>query len=487
MWPKLKVRRLKSRGGKILLFLFFAAFLMEISLRIYASLTMSHESFAHFLQESTQKIRSVNKREVIYCVGDSTVQGLGASEPELYSMPAQLQNFIHQVAPFVSVVNLGYAGTCTEEHLKMLRLLPTGARVIYRGGISDKWNQSGDGFRFRFGKMVVESRLLRMFAILFPGVFRSSVEQRALLIQRELESIQSRQKLQIVSVDYTTYAEAVHLKPFYLSERIFPNIALNTILTEHNFMSEGVFQKSYVSVTGTHPNELGYYIEALFIFNQLCQQGLFGFLPEQAVSLDNVQNFSFGLKERYTELKLVLKGRQFDDLYRSGQRELLRNMVKELWFLADLLSSLPAAEKNFSPEKHALERLSLFVFHDFRLIFTALAGLQSIPYQPQSQLWQDAQMKASQYYTLLHFLVPPKAPSWHKLQQNIAALPFAVPTPSGHISLLPDFYPYPLEFCPRFMKESAGFMPDVQTEADWNYFFNIPYQRFLELDFDFCH
>jgi hypothetical protein len=473
---------------KICLFLFFGALLLEFSLRLYAFFTMSHESFAHFLQEAEQKIQAVRGRDVIYCVGDSTVQGLGASEPERYSMPAQLQNFVRQASPATLVLNLGYAGTCTEDHLKVLPLLPAESRVIYRGGISDKWNQAGDGFRFRMGNMVIESRLLKMLSIMFPGVFSLNPAKREELVRREFATIQKRKNLQIVTVDYTTYAKAASPDFFYLPEGSFPRINLREELSESDFMDNGVFRKSYVSVTGTHPNELGYYIESLFIFNRLCQDNLFGFRPEQARPAGNINDFSAGLQKRYDELKSFLQQLQLKDLLVSGQREQIRNMVKELWFLADLLTDIPGADNIYQRERLSIEKLSLFVFHDFRLLFTALAGMQSVQYEslPEKDR-KEAQVRAGQYYTLLHFLVPPGAPSWEKVRQNIESLPFKVLLPEKPVTVLPDFYPYPLEFCPRFMRESSGFMPDVRVAEDWAYFFSIPYDKFNELTREFCH
>jgi hypothetical protein len=440
---------------KLFSFILSGLLLMEVILQIMAATQVETGGFYDFLQKLPDKIKEVEGEKVIYFVGDSTVYGIGATDHELYALPVQFEALLRRAGLDFRCVNLGYPGTCTEEHLLVLSFLPEGANVIYRGGVSDQWNPGQNAFRFYLAGKMRELRVLRMMSLLLRPFFPVDDEQRRRDLHFSLRQMVSENSLNFMVLDY--FEPLLAFDFFYELSTDFSFIPLARLLQEQGFSSDGRFKVRFRSVDNNHSNNLGYLVEAGVIFNYFCDRGLFGLSSRKKLAVEKQEflQFGSGLEERYI--------RQKADLRSLGPESLpgIIFMLNEVWFLADLLRSLYPQNKVYVQEVQKMERLMLLVFHDFRV---GHARARFAPDEDFLRLY-EAVMRATLDADSVH---------WSEVR-DIVGSQMRV---TDEISFLPDLAPYPLEKCQRFLQESGYRAEELSSSAEWEYFFTIPYEIF---------
>jgi hypothetical protein len=469
---------------RILLKIFFSLLVgllvLEISLQLLATTQGSYATFTHFLSSIPAVISGLDPKKSLFCVGDSTIFGIGASDPLRYSLPGQLESLFKKADPEIACLNLGYPVSSTEEHLQIMSLLPERAMVLYRGGIANDWNREA-AFRFSLLGFNFEFKTLKMLVMKLGHFFPVHNDLRSLRIKNELFRLVSEKKLQIFVLDYTTYPLHHCPDPFYLEEGPFQSIGLRQDLSAGGFLREKgeYFKDMFISMTGNHPNDLGYYLEAAVIFNYFCARSFAGLSPKNRtdLSMDAGSEYVFGLQERYRQNRQILSNMNTrEQILNFGPENQLFSLLPELWSLAGLLHKLLPEEPLYALEYEALERLAFLVFHDTRIMVIAFSRLQQMftGKNPQKVLEAERQRFLLTYYAA-KAIFPQDSPEWPSIEEKFRTMPGRPEVQS--ISFLPFLPVYPLEFCPVFLKESGLNSEQLSTVSDWELFFSQSYKE----------
>lgn len=470
---------------KALLAVFISLVTLELGLQLWAFLYTGYGSFDFFLKDAEIKIKLAPHHSLFF-VGDSTVYGLGCSgDPTYLSLPAQLEKLMQTVNPHKKCINLGYSATSTEEHLKIMRLLPENATVFYRGGISDDWNTGDEIGRFKIGSLILELRIIKMLNIMFSGLYQPDHQKRNALIHTELLNIVKNKNLRLYTIDYTSYPERPNSRFsdfFYLPESQRPgiHIPLKKLLTEAGYTKNGVLKAQFISMTGTHPNDFGYFLEAFFVFNFLCQQNLLGFQPEQAKMADSINGMLNNLKSDYTVAKNKLRDWTPNELSNTGQRKIIQDDVFKIWNLSRIFSHMEPDNPTWQSEHEMSEKVGVFIFHDSRILMMHLGAQPPLASQKHHE---NSGEKKDRVYDLVRQLLILSALSEQAnngkniftelpLKKEFASFPYP-----PYIAQLP---PFPLELCPRFTEKVTVEQNIIGTKQAWQYFNQLPYTYFPE-------
>jgi hypothetical protein len=313
----------------------------------------------------------------------------------------------------------------------------------------------------------MEIRSLKMLSLLYFRLFPAWRWQlRGERVRRKLKEILKQKKLQLTVVDYTEPNQ--HF--FYFPLESLPRVPVFSCLKAGGFLTdEGYFDLPYRGIDGGHPNDLGYYLESLCVFNYICRQHLFGLTPlnEQEI---NTSGFIGAAAERYVGFLDNLRSLEPDDSFYK-QLARIRQLVAEAWSMADTLHYSQPDNDRFRQEKERLERLSLLLFHDVRV------GQALLRVQPDRE-------KIALYYAVMAATIEPDSGLWVHINAVIENSGFALEKPS--VSLLRGLGFYPLGSCRRFQRESAYPAELLSIRSDWEYFFSITYDVFTEMVIPVC-
>lgn len=470
---------------KALLFICGGLLLLEFLLNILADQYTKRNTFDTFVRNIPQRVAAVQNREVIFFVGDSTIFGFGVKEPERYSLPAQLEVLIKQKNPQITCINLGRIHTGMEEHLRILSLLPKGATVIYRGGLTyvRRFDTQGEGFFFTIAGKFFESKVLKMLFLAYPHIFTRNTDKKAKITQ-DFQSIMKRLQLNIITIDYTTYPEDAADPFFYLEKNTLPNIPLRTEFITKGLMKEdGTFQDRFVSISGTHPNELGHYLEAVSVYNYLCQNSLYQLQSHDQITDDGTMLIE-RLNAEYQSIKEQL--RRLNSSHLSAQQRFqVRELIYKLWFYAGLCLNIDE-NQTILDEYEQAKNLGLFVFHDSRIAWMMIAGdkaPEATKRRVFGQWFPDAAGSREIYKSSLWATTSPDSSQ----RQQLEHMPGQSDCKERKtISYVGDIYPFPLELCLNFIQESQIEVQKLSTKKAWEYFFTIPYSYFQNQQIPSC-
>lgn len=466
------------------LWFLFGFLLFELLLQLGAFLNGGLNSFYQY-QQIVKGLESAqgDTEKTIYFVGDSTVYGIGASNPLLYSLPAQLEGILQKFRPDLRVINLGYPGSCTEDHLYVLSYLPKGSTVFYRGGISDSFNLQGH-YRFVVFGYIFELRSWKLFSLMFykllPG-FNSSRGQRA---RQEFASLLQASHYQVYGVEYSM---SMHHNIFFYTQNGYQRIPTFVTLQKLG-LTDGYFMRSDFMAEGLHPNDLGYQIEAQLIFNYLCGQQLFGLLAENMVNVGIDYNFLAKQQLRYQELKKEIFALQKipSGLWSFQEISNLRDKLRELLVLLESFISSDENNPIYQQEYIYLEKLMVLVFHSPRVVLSLFVKTQGEFFgakKPDLLLWSRLQV----FYPALCSFMHPKQKEWLIISSALEVIQPHHQFSSEKVSYLGSFIPgyvpmtpYPLELCPKFVRESALDGRLISTREEWGHFFSVPYELFMQ-------
>jgi hypothetical protein len=473
------------------LFAIAGIFLLELVLHFFSGddnpqRSSVIRSFDRFFADWREK--GVGKAD-LYFVGDSTVYGSGSSDHGLYALPSQFERLMRVIKPGFRVINLGYPGTCTEEHLQMMSLLPEGAMVIYRGGVSDIWN-NGSPFRVHLGDIHFECRIWKMLAMLRNQFFprRKSDKSRLVKIRREFEKIMQDKKFKLFTLDYTTAPFTDRSFPFFYRETgtvdniSLGHIPLRQLLKEGGYFGPNGLDDRFISFNArTHPNDLGYFLEAIFLVNFCCNESLFGLSKKNILSPERLTVFSSDLFHKYEQLKLILKkSLKPDDLLQKKLVDLY-TIIPSLLSLSNTLrhQEIDTSEK-YEKEHQMLKRLSIFLYQSSPNLAHYLMSLQEKYARAADNEKADRLHKAELYYAIMMAAVDADTENgeWVHLHRYIRNS--FLPLNLRPVSRLPYISPYPLEFCCRFIRESGFSAEELSVRQEWEYFFALPFDIFLE-------
>jgi hypothetical protein len=445
--------------------------LLELILQLGAPFFSTHGSFESFVPEIKQRIKEAGGDKVIYFVGDSTIFGIGSSNPDKYSLPPQLERLMQVEFPHFHCVNTGYAGTSTADHLRVFALLPPGATVIYRGGSADTWVPPGGHLRFMLWGHLIEFRVLKMLYLLAGGFFFPNVDYENSL-SAELQKTVKDRELRVFLLDYSTYPQERFSALFIKNNHLFQRIPLHDYLREHGYLRpDGFLAEEYIGMTGTHPNDSGYFLEALFIYNHFCASSLFGLTPDKQRDADNLRDEVLNsMQARLEYLLKKISGFNVSSLQVKGAAATVGDMIYEAWNICNSL--VKSGQTEYAEQAGQLGRLSLLVFHDVRvghdIIGHVSAGRQS------SRIFADQQ--ASLYYLLMKAVEEENSASWGLINRTLV---FTDSSRIGRkITYLGKLAPYPMELCPVFIRESGFSAAELSVRKEWESFFSFSYTDF---------
>lgn len=467
---------------RVLFFLMLALLFLELILQISAGFSTGNKNFYQHINKIKAAVSGMDVEKTIFFVGDSTIYGIGSSEPDRYSLPSQFERFLRMADSDFCCVNLGYVGSSTEDLLQILSLLPEGALIIYRGGFVDVWN-TGNPFLFKIAGYSFEFRSLKMLYMLFPGALPDSIGTRAGRIHRQMKDILDTKKQRIFLLQYTNYQYNFgFLRPFVKEGRI-GFIPLREIL-DPAFLIDGYLNKNYRNMSGSHPNDMGYYVESLFLFNYCCEHSLFRLSPEQSRENGDFADFVGSLQKKHEEAKKELAGFSMEQLFSAGQERRRFKLMQEAWELADILYSFTEEKDKWLFEREGLEKLAVLVFHDPMFIGHYLLGVHTEKTGCYTRIAIDED-KLRLYYYIMKAAFSEDSVHWHLL--SAARIDSLVSKFEAPISYYADISPYPLEFCAKFQQESGFSAQDLSTRSEWQYFFpDISYEAFSELEKSAC-
>lgn len=484
----LNLWKIVRNGGLAVL---LSLLLLELTLYTMTVATAKPGSFALFLpkipqilQDFQAKNPTVTNREIIFFIGDSTMYGIGASDPLTYSLAPQLEALLRQKKAGFYCINLGYPGMCTEEGLQIMRLLPAQSQIIFRAGISDGWNPQAP-FRFFIGSLVFELRSLKMFALLRHQLHHSQDLVRIKSIQKELRHILHYKKHHVYALGYPIYPSTM---PFYDTES--PQITvipLGEMLQDKGWLKDGIFPTA-LRCEAFHSNDIGYRMEAQFIFNFLCEEQLFGLTPEQKIAADIDPSFIMELRQKYDRQKNYLYSIKEIERF-SPQREYQKvfDAILEIWTLSALLAEFLPEKTELQQEHERSEKLRLLVFHDIKTVITYFSKIRTETRNPLTDFYPDPQ-KSNLYYNVMKVIAKPQMKEWQILQEMVEETEkrffildkYDVP----YIPNLPRLFP--LENCPRLVGKRQFAPEDLQTAQAWETFFSLPYQELKKYQLDDC-
>lgn len=445
--------------------------LLELILQFGSLLFSVHGSFESFVPEIKRRIREAGTENVIYFVGDSTVFGIGSSNPDQYSLPPQLERLMREKFPYFRCVNTGYAGTSTADHLRVFALLPPGATVIYRGGSADTWVPPGGHLRFMLWGHLIELRVLKMLYLLAGGFFFPDADYENSL-SAELQKTVKDRELRVFLLDYSTYPQERFSALFKKNIQLFQRIPLHDYLQEHGYLqSDGFLTEEYIGMTGTHPNDSGYFLEALFIYNHFCASSLFDLTPaDQRDAVDLKHEILNSMQLRLEYMLKKISDFNAESLQAKGGSATVGDMVYEAWSICNSL--VKAKRVEYAEPAGQLRRLSLLVFHDVRVAHDIIGHVSAV--HKSNQIFADQQ--ASLYYLLMKAVEEENSASWGLINRTLVFTDRS--RVNRKITYLGKLAPYPMEFCPLFIRESGFSTAELSARREWEAFFSFPYSDF---------
>lgn len=480
-------------GKKFILLPFSIILTIELILQVIAYFNPVYRSFDALLKARTKEnatMTAEDTQNTIFFVGDSTIYGIGATEQKTASLPAQFEKLLQKVFPDHKCVNLGFPGSPTDMHLKILDTLPKGAIVIYRGGYIDRVYHADNSFKFRFiiGNKVCEIRTLKMLAMLFSGFIPiKNIDETRQLIAH-IPKIVQKNNLQLYSLGYSIYAEEHNALTRYCSSH---NVAGVTIIPLRELMigsrylnQQQILSPEFRNLSGSHPNDVGYQVEADYLFNWFCTKKLLD-LDENHINQEKpLEAFKPEFLRRYQSKLQVLQKATKNDLQQAYQLHNISRAISDLWMELRQIHLYPEMSEYIS-DYQKIEKLNTHIFHSENVLFGYLmsACFAYIGAVTETSVIPDEQ-KMRLYTAIMRATISPE----HEQRKNIETLLKKSNLPFSELKMtyIPELRLYPLELCPRFQQESNLSPEELASAEAWELFFNIPYSYFTPDSIEKC-
>jgi hypothetical protein len=241
-------------------------------------------------------------------------------------------------------------------------------------------------------------------------------------------------------------------------------------------------------MTGTHPNDLGYFLEARALFNFLCQQQMLDFRPENQLTENSVTDMVTSLKKDYEAAKKRLRQTGIDDFSTQNRRLKLQNTLFQVWSLSQTLNGMEPQNLKIREEHLKIEKIGALNLHDSRIIMIHLKGMPLSVSEDRNStapsIRQDILYDTIRQLNIIAALETAQRENDNIFDELPLKKDFMKFSYTPYISGFPLF---PLELCERFIQKTAHTREELSAEAEWNYFFSIPYSYFRENIPEQCH
>jgi len=327
----------------ILLFL-----LIEAGLQVLAFSFIDTGSFETFLDKVPRKVKDLDTERSIIFVGDSMTYGIGASSQKT-SYPGWIDQILTKQGQDFKVVNLGFPGTSSDDHLAVLKKLPKFSTVILRTGENNDWKHR-KSYEFSVFGNVIQIRTMKFLQILFGnylGLGKNKFQLSA--FADELRKVIGDKTLTVTLYDYPGVDTAFHQK---LSKEVNIGRVVQAKLTIGNVSEDLLAADKY------HLNDLGYYQDAENFIDQFLKlKWVSERLNEDAIKQASKQKVIENLEWLKINQHLLLKG---------PFRERVFDTLKHISVIN------PVADTSLKLLERDLIKIMIFGFFDRRVINSEL-------------------------------------------------------------------------------------------------------------------
>lgn len=449
---------------KLIVIIFVIILIAEGFLQLLSRAFNPHGSYPEFFEDIKVSIASADVASTIFFVGDSTIYGGGASDEELYSLPSQFQNIIFRAGSEFKVLNLGYPGTNGKEHLEVLRLLPDKAKVVMRTGINDSWRRH-DSFKLNLFGKYFELRTLKLAMIIWHGWTRNSETDSATSgYNIELQRLTQSKSFDLYFVDYFL-GEQTFMNTFFEDKPTF--IPLAKILIQKGFGdSNGRISKRFLSYDLVHANDLGYQLQAQAIYNWFVEKGKWGFDPNSKFALAVDEGSLLNLKNTLQKWLLKLKQLHLD----SADSFPLAMKAAWQYYVATGDSS---AKDIFD----ALARVHTYAFHSIYPITLQMNRLNRFDLSKIETIDDSkySHAKLNQWFQFIQIFRFKS--SYDYVPEYLDKFPKILKVEEHYSNFEGIETPHPLEFCPRFLKETRVDVSEISILKDWKFLYGRDFDR----------
>lgn len=447
---------------KITIWFIILLILTEALLQLLAWHFNPHGSYANFFETAQDLVLDAEPTNTLFFVGDSTVFGGGASDEEVFSLPAQFQGLLSRSGSSAKVLNLGYPGTTGKEHIEVLRLLPKGATVIMRTGINDSWKRH-ESYKVHILGHYFEFRLLKLLMIAWYGWQRDEVSESASAAYfEELKSHSQQSNFQLFFVDYFL-GEKTFMNTYFEGAENF--IPLAQILLEKGFgSSEGRISEKYLSFDLVHANDLGYKLQALAVFNW--------FAEREKLGLKKVDQLDLVVDERsLEELRKTLEvWLEKIRISHSEAEDSIPMAMKAAWQLYAV-----TGDEGIKKLYDDMGKLYVFAFHNIYPITYSLNRESRM--REAGQNYESSMKDAEEInfmFQIIRILAHRSNHDYVSEYQELFPGILDMNSKYSDYSFLES--PFPLELCPLFMNEVAPSKEQVAVLEIWKEFFGFEFQ-----------
>lgn len=303
--------RMTSLKHKILLVifgLFIAILLGEAFFKIWGSVVYEVKNKANAANSNVYRI---------LCIGDSNTYGLGSSDINKFSYPAQLQRILNEKIhdKKFEVLNLGVPGINSSQVLNRFRKNIKQYKpnmVIVMVGINDPWNLEEsnilkfystknvnifNNLRMRLGLILNKSQLYQFFKLVFlSGEFNElnipEYDEKTRNNGFIYSSQQSGKSIALVNAIISNITEIAQIaednhvnimfmkyhnigwgRPELVIHHTYTRLGIPIVDNAIVFRKARAFELNVLGKDKWHPNDLGYKLIAKNIYNQMILSG----------------------------------------------------------------------------------------------------------------------------------------------------------------------------------------------------------------------
>jgi hypothetical protein len=387
----------------------------------------------------------------LYFAGDSTIFGLGSSDPDTKSLPACFAAFMQLKKTGFRVQKLAQVNGDTQYFQRVFSALPDGAMVVYRGGFEPS---GGSGSIFR-----------RFFSAFLPGWFGTQKRYRS-----ELSRLIKEKGLKVFYLDYANASPMQATVGFVSGMYRVP--LLDKMKESGYFWQASIDRRLRFEGGGRGLNDSGYRLEALLLYNFFCDGGFWGLLPGDKLALAQLFDVTKDKKNRYRELKEGFRKMSLAEV----EKKLVYPdfAIPEIMALVTLLQHEEGSgEVDYAQEEQMLAKLALLVFHEPSHVISGIME-QLTAYVNNPGRAPDL-LRLKLHYAVLAARLGLVWDYRKKQYEQVFNSPF--PFKNHQLSVLRLPVPYALEFCGRFRHETGFRAEDLSVREEWLYFFpQIPYE-----------
>lgn len=446
-------------------FLVYLARLISIVLIILTSVEICLQvwSFIHranqFQGESTiiSDIHGQTEpnKKTIYFVGDSFTFGLGASE-QAYSYPSQFCKLLQKNDPAYQCLNLGYPGTTSRDHFKIIEKLPSDSSVILRTGLNDHW-LSSDLYKANFLGQTFEFRILKFAHLLYRWLLGPKKTSSQPFKANQWLQLVADKKLKIILYDYPTVFTPTTKLPSELEKIPCLGVLKRAGLTEGKGLA-----KRFLSSDLNHPNDLGYGVDARVLLNALCDKGLFGLNPKLKLPLLSSDENWLNLKNRYDESRKILLS-ETDPLKRQ-------EILRVIFHLSYTLFMLDSGNLEILEDHRSITRILTRGYRDDVILQLLISSFRDEIRAGVDESISIDHDELKIYLSISRATTDPEnhRQNFHLLSNEREFSDFSAhyeSIPKGFLKDLPPLFP--ISLCARFRHLTGYSGKDLQIDEDW--------------------